>query len=61
MLAVIDYGAGNLRSVLHALTFLGVESMRVVRSPLDLKGAAKIILPVLAHSAQVWRSCASRT
>jgi glutamine amidotransferase len=45
MLAVIDYGAGNLRSVLHALTFLGVESMRVVRSPLDLKGAAKIILP----------------
>lgn len=45
MLAVIDYGAGNLRSVLHALDYLGVESMRVVRAPHDLRGAEKIILP----------------
>jgi glutamine amidotransferase len=45
MLAVIDYGAGNLRSVLHALTYLGVESMRVIRSPHELRGADRIILP----------------
>ncbi|MEP7294035.1 MAG: imidazole glycerol phosphate synthase subunit HisH [Chloroflexota bacterium] len=45
MLAVIDYGAGNLRSVLHALGTLGVQSMRVVHSPHELKGADKIILP----------------
>jgi len=45
MLAVIDYGAGNLRSVLHALNYLGVESMRVVRSAHELRGAEKIILP----------------
>lgn len=45
MLAVIDYGAGNLRSVLHALNYLGVESMRVVRAPHELRGASKIILP----------------
>lgn len=45
MLAVIDYGAGNLRSVIHALDYLGVESMRVVRAAHDLKGADKIILP----------------
>lgn len=45
MLAVIDYGAGNLRSVLHALNYLGVESIRVVRDPRDLQGAEKIILP----------------
>jgi glutamine amidotransferase len=45
MLAVIDYGAGNLRSVVHALDFLGVESMRVVHSPHELRGASKIILP----------------
>lgn len=45
MLAVIDYGAGNLRSVLHALGYLGVEDMRLVRSPDDLRGADKIILP----------------
>jgi glutamine amidotransferase len=45
MLAVIDYGAGNLRSVLHALNSLGAESVRVVRTPHDLRGADKIILP----------------
>ncbi len=45
MLAVIDYGAGNLRSVMHALNHLGVESIRVVRTPRDLAGATKIILP----------------
>ncbi len=45
MLAVIDYGAGNLRSVLHALNHLGVESIRVVRDARDLQGATKIILP----------------
>ncbi len=45
MLAVIDYGAGNLRSVIHALDYLGVESMRVARSPHELKSASKIILP----------------
>ncbi len=45
MLAVIDYGAGNLRSVIHALDHLGVESMRIVRTPHELKGAEKIILP----------------
>lgn len=45
MLAVIDYGAGNLRSVIHALDHLGVESMRVVRAGHELKGATRIILP----------------
>lgn len=45
MLAVIDYGAGNLRSVVHALNFLGVESMRIVRAAHELRGASKIILP----------------
>lgn len=45
MLAVIDYGAGNLRSVLHALHHLGANSLRLVRSPGDLQGADKIILP----------------
>lgn len=45
MLAVIDYGAGNLRSVLHALNFLGADNVRVVRTSHDLRGAKKIILP----------------
>ena len=45
MLAVIDYGAGNLRSVVHALKHLGVTDMQVVQGPQQLKGAEKIILP----------------
>jgi len=45
MLAVIDYGAGNLRSVIHALNHLGVENKRLVHTPADLDGADKIILP----------------
>lgn len=45
MLAVIDYGAGNLRSVVHALNHLGVDNMRIVRSAHELRGADMIILP----------------
>ena len=45
MLAVIDYGAGNLRSVLHALRTLGVQDMRIVQAGDDLHGATGIILP----------------
>lgn len=45
MLAVIDYGAGNLRSVLHALNHLGADTMRIVQTPEELHGADKIILP----------------
>ena len=45
MLTVIDYGAGNLRSVLHALNHLGVVNVRLVHEPADLKDARQIILP----------------
>lgn len=45
MLAVIDYGAGNLRSVLHALKHLEAQDVQLVERPDQLKGADKIILP----------------
>lgn len=45
MLAVIDYGAGNLRSVVHALNHLNVPDMCIVQKPEELSGADKIILP----------------
>lgn len=45
MLAVIDYGAGNLRSVVHALRALGVSDMQVVQDGAGLRGARRIILP----------------
>ena len=45
MLAVIDYGAGNLRSVVHALKHLRAQNMRLVERGSELDGASKIILP----------------
>lgn len=45
MLAVIDYGAGNLRSVMHALHHLEAPNIVLVQKPEELEGAEKIILP----------------
>jgi glutamine amidotransferase len=45
MLAVVDYGAGNLRSVMHALNHLNAPSLQLVQHPDQLHGADKIILP----------------
>ena len=44
MIAIIDYGAGNLRSVKNALDRLGVDS-RITDNPLDIKNAGRLILP----------------
>jgi glutamine amidotransferase len=45
MLAVIDYGAGNLRSVMHALGYLKAENVQLVQHPEQIQGATKLILP----------------
>ncbi|WP_027400219.1 imidazole glycerol phosphate synthase subunit HisH [Anaerovorax odorimutans] len=44
MIAIIDYGAGNLFSVKNALDFLGYENI-ITSSAEDLKRADKLILP----------------
>lgn len=44
MIAVLDYGAGNLQSVLKALRFLGCEA-DVTSDPARLKEASAAILP----------------
>ena len=44
MIALIDYGAGNLRSVHKALTHLGA-SVRLARTGAELEGAAAVVLP----------------
>ena len=44
MIAIIDYGAGNLKSVKKAFDFLGAES-RVVSGPEGLEGVERIVLP----------------
>lgn len=44
MIAIIDYDAGNLRSVEKALRYLGKETA-VTRDPEQIRGADKVILP----------------
>lgn len=44
MIAIIDYGAGNLRSVRNALVHLGAD-VTTARTPDQLEGAEKIVLP----------------
>ena len=44
MIAVIDYGAGNIFSVKNALDYLGFESILTDKSE-DLKNADALILP----------------
>lgn len=44
MIAIVDYGMGNLRSVQKAFEKVGAEA-RVVRDPHELAGAAGIVLP----------------
>lgn len=44
MIAIINYGLGNVGSIHNMLNFLGVES-KIIDSPSQLKDADKIILP----------------
>ena len=44
MIAVIDYGAGNLKSVQKALKFLGEESC-ITRDHREIRTADQVILP----------------
>ena len=44
MIAIIDYGVGNLYSISHSLSFLGIEN-EVTREERAVLGADKLILP----------------
>jgi glutamine amidotransferase len=44
VIALIDYGSGNLRSAQKALLKVGAD-VRVVRSPAELKDARAVVLP----------------
>ena len=48
MIALIDYGAGNLTSVKKALTALGAE-FTVPATPAGCEGAAGLIVPGVGH------------
>jgi glutamine amidotransferase len=49
MIAVIDYKAGNLTSVVKALRYLGAQNVVVTQSPAEVARADKIVLPGVGH------------
>jgi glutamine amidotransferase len=49
MIAVIDYKAGNLTSVVKALGYLGSRDVVVTQRPEDVLRAEKIVLPGVGH------------
>jgi glutamine amidotransferase len=48
MIAIVDYGAGNLTSVRKAFEYLGAE-IQVTADPADLAQAEKVVLPGVGH------------
>lgn len=50
MIAIVDYGAGNLVSVKKAFDYLHQQSM-ITSDPAQLANAAKIVLPGVGHFA----------
>ena len=55
MIAIIDYGAGNLRSVTNALAKLGYKP-KVTREPEDVVNAAAVIFPGVGAAADAMQS-----
>jgi imidazole glycerol phosphate synthase glutamine amidotransferase subunit len=55
MIAVFDYGAGNLRSVENTLAELGCE-YELVRDSAGLRRASRIVLPGVGHFGQIMRA-----
>ena len=49
MIAIIDYKAGNLTSVVKTLRYLGANDIVITQSPEDVLRADKIVLPGVGH------------
>jgi imidazole glycerol-phosphate synthase subunit HisH len=52
MTTIVDYGAGNIRSVQNTLDELGAE-FKVTNDPSEVATAKKIILPGVGHFGQM--------
>jgi imidazole glycerol phosphate synthase glutamine amidotransferase subunit len=55
MISILDYGAGNLRSVQNTLSEIAAE-YELVRDAEGLNRAAKVILPGVGHFGQMMRA-----
>jgi glutamine amidotransferase/cyclase len=52
MITLLDYGAGNVRSVINALETLG-EQVRIVHTPQDILEAEKLVFPGVGAFGQM--------
>ncbi len=59
MIALVDYGAGNLRSVANALTRVDAE-FEVTDDPADLDGADRIVFPGVGAASSCMEALADR-
>jgi glutamine amidotransferase len=50
MIALIDYGAGNLTSVIKGLTAVGAD-VRVATAPAQIRAASGVVIPGVGHFA----------
>jgi imidazole glycerol-phosphate synthase subunit HisH len=55
VISILDYGAGNLRSVQNTLDELGA-GFELIRDSEGLRNASKIILPGVGHFGQMMRA-----
>lgn len=59
MIIVVDYGAGNIRSVMNMLRALGAKA-RIAENGAALDGATRLILPGVGHFDHGMRGLSSR-
>jgi imidazoleglycerol phosphate synthase glutamine amidotransferase subunit HisH len=52
---IVDYGAGNIRSVQNTLDELGAE-YRVTNDAAEVRAAGKVILPGVGHFGQMMQA-----
>jgi len=55
VIAIVDYGAGNLRSVTNAITKLGYQA-KITSSPVEMLNAQAVILPGVGAAADTVES-----
>lgn len=55
MISIIDYGAGNLRSVQNTLTEIGA-AYRLIDTAEEIRTAEKLVLPGVGHFGQMMRA-----
>src|SRR6476661_11170029 len=55
VISILDYGAGNLRSVQNTLGAIGAE-YELIRDATGIRKATKLILPGVGHYGQMMRA-----